>query len=280
MNKMKISKGAGMRSKVMTALMAVGMMVSVASAEVVSKNGIAKDPATGLMWQDDADAATVEKDWEGAKQYCQDLRLGGYSGWRLPSVYELVSLIDNTKEFPAAINGIRNIYDQAGYWTSTTDISYSDVGWGVYFGDGSTFLRGKGDSSYIRCVRAGQVSFNDLSHFKKSGKLKISQKTVDDISPNLQKIKSRKEAHNYSASYFRRNSSKDESSLVYKITGKSDTGDRILYDISCSNGNRGIVNYYPNNTEGSKYYGTSNGNTLDYGNRTFDEAANSICGNK
>jgi opacity protein-like surface antigen len=68
MNKMEILKGAGMKNKVLTALVAMGMMASLVNAGVVSKNGIAKDSA-GLMWQDNADAVTDQKDWERSKGY-------------------------------------------------------------------------------------------------------------------------------------------------------------------------------------------------------------------
>jgi hypothetical protein len=77
-----------MKNKALIALMAIGMMVSVASATVISKNGIAKDSATGLEWQDepyiDAEKEAYGKDreygkaanWEYANQYCENLSLG------------------------------------------------------------------------------------------------------------------------------------------------------------------------------------------------------------
>ncbi len=47
--------------------------LSTLSAGVISQNGIAKDSTTGLMWQDDNDAQTIRKDWNGAKAYCENL---------------------------------------------------------------------------------------------------------------------------------------------------------------------------------------------------------------
>lgn len=85
-----------MRSKIVTALLTVGMMVSIASAGVVSKGGIAKDSATGLMWQDEpyTDDEKEARDngknygktgnWEYANGYCTDLILGGYQGLEAP----------------------------------------------------------------------------------------------------------------------------------------------------------------------------------------------------
>ena len=37
------------------------------NAQIVSTNGIATDSATGLVWQDNSEAKTNKKDWNGAK---------------------------------------------------------------------------------------------------------------------------------------------------------------------------------------------------------------------
>ena len=49
------------------------------------------DPTTGLMWTGQASPAPWSKGmtWQEAKDYCASLQLGGYSGWRLPTVDEL-----------------------------------------------------------------------------------------------------------------------------------------------------------------------------------------------
>ncbi|MGB7553287.1 MAG: DUF1566 domain-containing protein, partial [Candidatus Korobacteraceae bacterium] len=52
------------------------------------------DPATGLMW-------TKRDNGEGlshsdALKYCADLRLGGFTNWRLPEIRELAGLYDGT----------------------------------------------------------------------------------------------------------------------------------------------------------------------------------------
>lgn len=62
---------------------------------------IVKDTDTLLVWQDNSDAKDIEKDWEGAIDYCEDLSLGGYDDWRLPNFNELYGLADRTKISPA-----------------------------------------------------------------------------------------------------------------------------------------------------------------------------------
>jgi len=53
--------------------------------------GVWVDESTGLMWQRIPPPCCCDE-WEGA-EYCEDLQLGGYNNWRLPSISELRSLI-------------------------------------------------------------------------------------------------------------------------------------------------------------------------------------------
>jgi hypothetical protein len=171
-------------------------VLSTLNAGVISQNGIAKDSATGLMWQDEpytqAEETAVDKNtnngkagnWNYAKAYCENLTLGGYSDWRLPNIYELTTLLDNTKSSnPYVIDGIENIASYY-YRSSTTDASVSSLAWLVYFGyDGSVGWGVKTNSKYVRCVRAGQLNFDNLVILKNKGKLKVSQKNIDKIKP-------------------------------------------------------------------------------------------------
>jgi len=55
---------------------------------------IVTDNVTGLMWQDSLEAKTVTSYWEEAINYCNNLNLGNYTDWRLPTTKELTYLID------------------------------------------------------------------------------------------------------------------------------------------------------------------------------------------
>ncbi len=61
-------------------------------------DGTVSDINTGLMWQKSPDAKpdTLEGrvTWYEAEEYSNKLQLGGYSDWRLPSIKELISLVD------------------------------------------------------------------------------------------------------------------------------------------------------------------------------------------
>ena len=110
------------------------------------------DNVTNLMWQDDADAKTVKKNWQDAKDYCQNLTLGGYSNWRLPDIEELYSITDigryNLAIDPAFQNVVSNLY-----WSSSTYVSYTSYAWVVLFGSGNDSWDRKSNSYYVRCVR-------------------------------------------------------------------------------------------------------------------------------
>ena len=143
-------------------------VLSTLNAGVISQNGVAKDNVTGLMWQDEpiteAEKTAYENttnngkagNWNYAKAYCENLTLGGFSDWRLPNIYELTTLLDNTKSSePYVIDAIENIASSY-YWSSTTYASDSSGAWGVGFKYGNVVWLNKASSYYVRCVRAGQ----------------------------------------------------------------------------------------------------------------------------
>ena len=61
-------------------------------------DGTVSDLNTGLMWQKTTDATSDSLEgrvtWYEAEEYAKNLRLGGYSDWRVPSIKELISLVD------------------------------------------------------------------------------------------------------------------------------------------------------------------------------------------
>ena len=118
------------------------------------------DNATGLMWQDNADANTTTKNWADAVVYCEDLTLGGYSDWRLPSVEELMSMTDKEKYRPAINSIFRNISSDV-YWSSSTVASWISSAFTVRFKFGYDRQNSKSSSIYVRCVRDNNWYFKD-----------------------------------------------------------------------------------------------------------------------
>ena len=110
------------------------------------------DPNTKLMWQDNASVKTTTKDWSGAIEYCKNLKFAGFSGWRLPSIDELLSITDDTKYNPAIKDGFLNITADR-YWSSSPDVSDSSRAWFVGFDYGGDNCGNKSSSNLVRCVR-------------------------------------------------------------------------------------------------------------------------------
>jgi hypothetical protein len=56
------------------------------------------DPSTGLMWAGKDNGKDVS--WKKAMKYCRNLRLAGYSDWRLATLGELVGIYDKNANAP------------------------------------------------------------------------------------------------------------------------------------------------------------------------------------
>ena len=117
---------------------------------------------TGLMWQDNSDAKTVKKDWQGAIDYCENLSIFGYDDWRLPARLELLSIANKTKYYPAINGDFQNVVSGA-YWSSSSDVNNSSHAWTVYFYNGHDYTNHKYYYYYVRCVRDSTLTLNSFS---------------------------------------------------------------------------------------------------------------------
>jgi TIR domain/Protein of unknown function (DUF1566) len=108
------------------------------------------DSTTGLLWTKSDNGHNVT--WSQANGYCQNLRLGGYSDWRLPTLEELEKLYD-----PKAGDGsqIRGPFKLTGWhvWSSTKRDSYSVWGFGFAFGGRLVSVLNASDNMRALCVR-------------------------------------------------------------------------------------------------------------------------------
>ena len=102
------------------------------------------DTETGLEWAIDYLGPYT---WEDAMGICVML-----SGWRLPTIQELLHLVDYAKFDPATgLPGMKPSF----YWSSSNHAYYTDCAWAVSFDDGGVDHYAKAHHIYVRCVRGG-----------------------------------------------------------------------------------------------------------------------------
>ena len=121
------------------------------------------DRTTGLMWSRE-NVPGGSMNWKAAAEACNVLKLGGHSDWRLPTIRELLTLVDYERHDPA-IDTEAFKCESAYYWTSTPAAS-SPVGyaWIVGFGTGNASWVVQDYVLHVRAVRASQSL--DLWHVK------------------------------------------------------------------------------------------------------------------
>jgi hypothetical protein len=108
---------------------------------------------TNLIWEDTTHAEETKVTFNEAKSYCSELELGGFKDWRLPTLQELLTIVDYKRYKPAIIKGFNQVNRDTLYWSSTHYIKEADEYWGVSFKDGSTSNASINYDRYVRCVR-------------------------------------------------------------------------------------------------------------------------------
>jgi TIR domain/Protein of unknown function (DUF1566) len=109
--------------------------------------GVYLDPKTKLMWTIEDNGRYVN--WHEASEYARQLRLGGYSDWRLPTIEELKQLYDPGNK------GIREPFQLTSDWVWSSTREGSGSAWALLFLFGKFRSVHMGFSDYYRalCVR-------------------------------------------------------------------------------------------------------------------------------
>jgi hypothetical protein len=163
--------------KVVLIFLSVIVMISAAQSPTGDRSSVQEtqapgywiDPNTKLMWAAKDNGKDVS--WKDAAKYCHNLRLAGYSDWRLATLDELASLVDKSASAPERagnteilnINLGRHVRGNLSLtgdpWSSTREINR----FGHPYGDGWFFdfvnSKPSGDLPYLHntkyalCVR-------------------------------------------------------------------------------------------------------------------------------
>jgi hypothetical protein len=115
--------------------------------ETQAEAGEVHDNATGLTWQLTVDPSS--RTWDDAKSYCAALG----ASWRLPSVNELQTIVDDTKSAPSIDSNIFPQTPAEVFWTSSAFVGAPGNAWFVAFSLGTASLDDVTSLSRVRCVR-------------------------------------------------------------------------------------------------------------------------------
>ena len=75
--------------------------------------------------------------------------------WRLPTIQELLTLVDYTRSEPAIDTTIFTNVNSSYYWSASSYAYNSDDAWYVNFSDGYSSNNYKNYGKYVRLVREG-----------------------------------------------------------------------------------------------------------------------------
>ncbi len=121
-------------------------------------SGTVLDNATGLYWQQAISPSTCT--WSAtaaigsAQAYCAALSVGNYSsGWRVPTIRELLSIVDRTVYGPPMNTVVFTGNSTDWYWSSVQRQGSSTTAWQLDFFEGNVVYGDISGANRVRCVR-------------------------------------------------------------------------------------------------------------------------------
>ncbi len=132
------------------------LIMTVALSMAMAETTMVKDPATNLVWEDTKHAEKEQVTYLEATSYCETLKLGEHNDWRVPTLKELLSIVDYTRYEPAVLKEFTRVDPDELYWSSTEYTNKSTEFWGVVFEDGDTDNASAIYDRRVRCVRAAK----------------------------------------------------------------------------------------------------------------------------
>lgn len=124
---------------------------------IVFDGAAVKDIQTGFTWEQSPDF--FYGGWTEASAHCQAKTVGGETGWRLPSIKDLSTLIDSSQKDPALPSGhpFGNIKSSI-FWSSTPSETDDIVAWHVSFFTGEAVTDQKSQTRRAWCMLEGMAS--------------------------------------------------------------------------------------------------------------------------
>jgi MYXO-CTERM domain-containing protein len=137
------------------------------------------------VWQLGDDGKTYT--FAAAGPHCTSFKSAeAATGWRLPSVIELMTLINSGVDLPS-LNPSFSGAQSTNYWTSTPTASASMLAWTVKFDYGEVIPLLTDSALPVRCVRGKSDILNvGGTGLRKAGPLKALAQTVQDATTGLE----------------------------------------------------------------------------------------------
>ncbi len=143
------------RTSSITLFAATALLASLSYADAppghyTATTDVVTDSKTGLAWQ--RVIGTDLHTFADALTYCDGLTLGGQSDWRVPTLTELQTLVDESLQDPASDPTFPDTPNDY-VWTSSVYVPDNSQAWVVRFSDGYTWYYVLSDVHSVRCVR-------------------------------------------------------------------------------------------------------------------------------
>ncbi len=119
----------------------------------MSATELIHDTSTSLLWQDNVDTKELQITYYEADDYCSKLVVGSQKDFRLPTLKELLTIVDYNRFKPAIVEGFTSTSNEV-YWSSTRFVDDSDKVWAVNFRDAKTDIIAKSYDRRVRCVKS------------------------------------------------------------------------------------------------------------------------------
>lgn len=125
---------------------------------IVNSDKTITDTATNLIWKPCSLGQTLDDCSGGsAKTYSWSEALNeiatNHSGWRLPNIKELSSIIELKCVRPSINSNVFPNTTQLYYWSSSPYAGTGHEAWNVFFGSGYQTYTSKTGRNYVRLVR-------------------------------------------------------------------------------------------------------------------------------
>lgn len=160
-----------------------------------SAPGVVTDTVSGLMWERTLSGQTASLGCQADKtgyvscplryavKHCENNRLGGFSDWRLPTIVELISLVDMAVREPTIDSVAFPNTRLEAFWSSTRMGGRLDNAWVVAFYLGFNFPTFIDEPHHVRCVRT--TGTPPPRCYAAASRFKVEADTVADAATGL-----------------------------------------------------------------------------------------------